>query len=174
MKKFGTPMAAGPGTENEKVGLKGVGTPGPVGPVVAGFAPDDAAGLLEDLDFLLDDEPEPELCCEEPEPDFLVVEPPECDPPPEPLLGGLDVVVVGVVVGVVFGGVVLVVVVVGVVVVPVPVVVVWVVVPVPVPVVVVPVPVVVLPSPVGQASVTDWIGWVMLREEIGAPSGSWK
>ena len=36
MKKFGTPRGAGPGSANEKVGLAGVGTPGPVGPVVAG------------------------------------------------------------------------------------------------------------------------------------------
>jgi hypothetical protein len=27
MKKFGTPIGAGPGTENEKLGLDGVGTP---------------------------------------------------------------------------------------------------------------------------------------------------
>ncbi len=34
MKKFGTPIAAGPGSENEKVGLDGVGTP--PGPMYAG------------------------------------------------------------------------------------------------------------------------------------------
>lgn len=37
MKKFGTPNGAAPGSANEKVGLAGVGTPGPVGPVVAGL-----------------------------------------------------------------------------------------------------------------------------------------
>jgi hypothetical protein len=36
MKKLGTPRGAGPGSANEKVGLAGVGTPGPVGPVLAG------------------------------------------------------------------------------------------------------------------------------------------
>jgi hypothetical protein len=36
MKKFGTPSGAGPGRANENVGLDGVGTPGPVGPLVAG------------------------------------------------------------------------------------------------------------------------------------------
>lgn len=33
MKKFGTPIGAGPGSANEKVGFAAVGTPGPVGPV---------------------------------------------------------------------------------------------------------------------------------------------
>jgi hypothetical protein len=37
MKKFGTPSGAGPGSANEKVGLAGVGTPGPVIPVGVGF-----------------------------------------------------------------------------------------------------------------------------------------
>ena len=38
MKKFGTPIGAGPGSANEKVGLDGVGTPGPVGPEAFGLA----------------------------------------------------------------------------------------------------------------------------------------
>ena len=38
MKKFGTPIGAGPGSENEKVGLLANGTPAPVGPLgVVGF-----------------------------------------------------------------------------------------------------------------------------------------
>jgi hypothetical protein len=37
MKKLGTPIGAGPGSENEKLGFDGWGTPLPVGPVVAGF-----------------------------------------------------------------------------------------------------------------------------------------
>src|SRR2546423_13537458 len=37
MKKLGTPIGAGPGSESEKVGLDAWGTPLPVGPVVSGF-----------------------------------------------------------------------------------------------------------------------------------------
>ncbi|GAC1580838.1 MAG: hypothetical protein NVS3B18_14460 [Candidatus Dormibacteria bacterium] len=38
MKKFGTPIGAGPGSESEKVGLDAVGTPLPVGSVTFGVA----------------------------------------------------------------------------------------------------------------------------------------
>jgi hypothetical protein len=34
MKKFGTPIGAGPGNDSEKVGLAAVGTPSPVGKFV--------------------------------------------------------------------------------------------------------------------------------------------
>src|SRR5579875_2653654 len=37
MKKFGTPSGEGVGSAKEKLGLAGVGTPGPVGPTVAGL-----------------------------------------------------------------------------------------------------------------------------------------
>src|SRR5579875_1887920 len=37
MKKFGTPSGEGVGIAKEKLGLAGVGTPGPVGPTVAGL-----------------------------------------------------------------------------------------------------------------------------------------
>lgn len=36
MKKFGTPIAAGPGSDREKVGFDCVGTPLPVGRLAAG------------------------------------------------------------------------------------------------------------------------------------------
>jgi hypothetical protein len=36
MKKFGTPIGAGPGSESEKVGLLAAGTPLPVGSSFAG------------------------------------------------------------------------------------------------------------------------------------------
>jgi hypothetical protein len=46
MKKFGTPMGAGPGSANEKVGLDGVGTP----PLVTGGG--GVVGFLTFLGFL--------------------------------------------------------------------------------------------------------------------------
>ena len=37
MKKFGTPIGDGPGSESENVGLPAVGTPLPLGSLAAGF-----------------------------------------------------------------------------------------------------------------------------------------
>ena len=37
MKKFGTPIGAGPGSESENVGLEDFGTPLPVGGLAFGF-----------------------------------------------------------------------------------------------------------------------------------------
>ena len=116
MKKFGTPIGAGPGSENENVGLLANGTPAPVGPVGvfalflfwpaedeldgcgrdeercflppwAGCGP---AGLVDEL--LVDDE----LLLEEPPP-LEPLEPPEDEPEVEVELL-LDEVVVGAVV----------------------------------------------------------------------------
>jgi hypothetical protein len=45
MKKLGTPIGAGPGSESEKVGFDAWGTPFPVGPLVLGFG--GVAGVVE-------------------------------------------------------------------------------------------------------------------------------
>lgn len=119
MKKFGTPIAAGPGSAKEKVGLEGVGTPsrltGGGGATVVWVVPVwPEEGLVFGLlvGFFDPDEP-PEgwgvgFFC--PVPGFFVggLEPP---PPGCPVVGGgvLVVVVVGVVVVVVVVVVVLVV-----------------------------------------------------------------
>lgn len=114
MKKFGTPICAGPGTENEKVGLAGVGTPPPPrgaagveGAVVAGLGalpPEDGFGF--ELDFEFDEDcwegfwgwPPPVVfgACEEPPPPEPEPDPdPEPEPDPDPELEELVLVVGG-------------------------------------------------------------------------------
>lgn len=47
MKKLGTPIGAGPGSESENVGLEGFGTPLPVGRLTLGCLRFLARGALE-------------------------------------------------------------------------------------------------------------------------------
>ena len=61
MKKFGTPIGAGPGSESEKVGLVADGTPLPVGSLFAAGAVVFVLGLGLDFDFDLGFWPEPGL-----------------------------------------------------------------------------------------------------------------
>src|ERR1035437_8453510 len=65
MKKFGTPIGAGPGSESENVGVVADGTPLPVGSLLAAGTPFPVGVLLAavvlDFDFDLGFWPEPGL-----------------------------------------------------------------------------------------------------------------